>query len=117
MIFHNFDVMLTIIQYLTEEDILALTGTCKLIRNTMNSNFVFKLIQKRQEDLFSKSVSKEYDNYLKPFADSSLEYLEPLCEEAFKLYYPSFIERKYEEYMCMRCKVKDLSAPINQTES
>ena len=103
-IFNNFDVILTIIQYLTEEDVLAMTGTCKLIRQIMNSNYVFRNIQKRQENPFLKSVTKEYDQYLTSFEDHSLENLEPLCEEAFRLYYPSFIMRKYQEYMFLRCK-------------
>ena len=101
---------MTIIQYLTEEDILALTGTCKLTRKIINSNFVFKSIQKRRGYLFSKSVAKEYDNYLKLFEGTLLQNLEPLCDEAFRLYYPSYIERKYEEYMLTRCQVKDLSS-------
>lgn len=100
----NFDVAYLISLHLSEEDVLNLCLTSKSWRSLLNRDYVFRTLHKRREEHFSKSLSKEYRDYVATF--NKTKSLDPLCEEAFRLYYPSYLQRKYAEYLL--CRLQDL---------
>ena len=93
----NFDVAYLISLHLSEEDILNLCLTSKSWRNLLNCDYVFRTLHKRRDEQFSTSLSKEYRDYVATF--NKIESLDPLCEEAFRLYYPDYLQRMYAEYL------------------
>ena len=99
----NFDVAYLISLHLSEEDILNLCLTSKSWRRLLNRDYVFRTLHKRRDEQFSTSFSKEYRDYVSTF--NKIESLDPLCEEAFRLYYPSYLQRKYAEYLL--CRLQD----------
>ena len=95
----NFDVVCLISLHLSEGDILNLCLTSKSWRRLLNCGYVFRTLHKRREEPFSTSLSKEYRDYVTKFNNKiDFNSLDPLCEEAFRLYYPNYLQRGYDEY-------------------
>ena len=102
----NFDVAYLIALNLSEEDILNLCLTSKSWRRLLNRDYLFRGLHKRRDEQFSSSLSKEYQDYVSTFNKIEFISLDPLCEEAFRLYYPNYLLRKYAEYLL--CRMQDL---------
>ena len=102
----NFDVAFLIALHLSEEDILNLCLTSKSWRKLLNRDYLFRTLHKRRDEQFSSSLSKEYQDYVSTFDKIEFIRLDPLCEEAFRLYYPNYLQRRYAEYLL--CRIQDL---------
>ena len=102
----NFDVAFLIALHLSEEDILNLCLTSKSWRKLLNREHLFTTLHKRRDEQFSSSLSKEYQDYVSTFDKIEFIRLDPLCEEAFRLYYPNYLQRRYAEYLL--CRIQDL---------
>ena len=94
------DVVEYLIMFLSLEDTLALACTSKCWREAVNQRMIWRLLEKREEEMVSHSfLKKEYRDYANKY---NLGTLDPLCEEAFVLLYPRYLERSWDEYVRMR---------------
>ena len=80
---------------------MALACSSKGWRSAVNQEMIWRVLRKR-EGVRDKPnyLRKEYRDYAEKYDGSTLG---PLCEEAFILVYPRFMERSWEEYVRMRC--------------
>ena len=85
------DVVECLLTFLSVEDAVALACSSKGWRSAVNQEMIWRLLRKR-EGVRNKPnyLRKEYRNYAEKYDDSTLG---PLCEEAFILVYPRFMER------------------------
>ena len=89
------DVVECLLSFLSVEDAVALACSSKRWRSAVNQEIIWRVLRKR-EGVRNKPnyLRKEYKDYVDKYDDSTLG---PLCEEAFILLYPRFMERSWNE--------------------
>ena len=89
-----------ILHFLSVEDALALACTSKCWRLAVNQDIFWRRIWRRDgEEDNPNDLRKEYRDYAMKYKDSSFD---PLCESAFVLVYPRYMEKNWNDYINMR---------------
>eukprot|EP00092_Neocalanus_flemingeri_P106710 GFUD01136936.1.p1 GENE.GFUD01136936.1~~GFUD01136936.1.p1 ORF type:complete len:184 (+),score=42.49 GFUD01136936.1:22-552(+) len=99
----TYDAVECLVHFLSVEDALALACTSKCWRVAVNQEMIWRLLGRREreeEENKPNYLRKEYTEYVEKYKESSFD---PICEEAFVLIYPHYLERSWNDYMKMRC--------------
>ena len=95
------DVVECLVNFLSVEDAVALACSTKSWRSAVNQKMIWRLLERREEERRKPNyLRKEYRDYAEKCNDGTLD---PLCEEAFVIIYPRFMERSWDDYVRMRC--------------
>jgi hypothetical protein len=95
------DVVECLVNFLSVEDALALACSSKCWRMAVNQEMIWRVLVRREGGENKPNyLRKEYRDYAEKYEDSNLD---PLCEEAFVLVYPRFMERAWNDYVRQRC--------------